>query len=1014
MLIGKKSQKGLSHYSNLLLSVICLGVIGSCQSRESLLVIRATDAPTLQTDQFDSVASVAKLDEKILSKASHLYLGTPVTDLGFDERSYIERYLEAGGLVTFSCRDTIYNWGQITGFLESKTAQIQCEENSALDISFPDYSRVKTRVRPGMDRLVREVLVAPLREPMALVVTENSVVYWIERKGTINRYDPGTGQSEEIDKLEVYTGEEDGLLGMVLDPNYKENHWAYVFYSPPGDEPKQHVSRFRFTSEGLDRDSEKVIIEIPTQRDECCHSAGDLEFDREGNLYIATGDNTFSRASDGFTPLDERPGRSAFDSQKSSSNTMDKRGKILRIHPEKDGTYTIPEGNLFPQDTTEGLPEIYIMGARNPFTVAINQDKGWLYWGDVGPDGNVTSERGPTAHDEINFATRPGNYGWPYFNANNLAYADYDFETGELGPRFDPSAPNNTSVNNTGAVNLPPAVPAMVYYTFDETAQFPGVGKGSRSVGVGEVYNYDNTRRHGYEFPEYFHHKLFAFDWARDWIKVVSQDKEGNFLSIEPFLDQTTLASPIDMAFGPDGALYVLEYGIGYFTDNRDSKLIKLHFINGNRPPVARIAETVTNGALPLKLMLSAKESSDPDDRAQLAHSWQVTGPENFSLEGDLNEINLTKPGTYEVQLLTRDEHGATSTDEMQVIAGNTAPQVSIQFADNQSFYWPGRPVVYEVLVTDVEDGILGDGIAPDRVTVGLSKYKGSDNRAPASLAALDAENTKGLAPGLQLIQASDCKSCHKLDEQSIGPSFYQIAEKYDQDYIAIELLAKKIINGGSGVWGDGMMIGHPDFSMAAAKQIVDYIFSVNDPVEDEFESIGVKGRLSAAGMTDEHLRIFASYTDDGNPGVDKLTGTIEKTLSIPVLQAEQADELIDLSIVGPVENGDARFVVNSGSNPTMVYRGVDLTNISSLSVAYFFSEANETVAPVEIALYLDTPDGPLAGKVGLNPVQSGREARMELNTSGTYDLYFILKSSEGAYQLGINEIKFSINPSKE
>ncbi len=151
---------------------------------------------------------------------------------------------------------------------------------------------------------------------------------------------------------------------------------------------------------------------------------------------------------------DERPGRSAFDSQKSSSNTMDKRGKILRIHPEKDGTYTIPEGNLFPQDTTEGLPEIYVMGARNPFTVAINQDKGWLYWGDVGPDGNVTSERGPTAHDEINFATRPGNYGWPYFNANNLAYADYDFETGELGPRFDPSAPRNTSVNNTGAVEF--------------------------------------------------------------------------------------------------------------------------------------------------------------------------------------------------------------------------------------------------------------------------------------------------------------------------------------------------------------------------------------------------------------------------------------------------------------------------------------------------------------------------------------------------------------------------------
>ncbi|MEQ8581500.1 MAG: PQQ-dependent sugar dehydrogenase [Marinoscillum sp.] len=1013
MVIGKMSQKRLSQYSNLLLSVIFLSVISSCQSRESLLVIRATDAPTLQTAQFDSVASVEQLDEKILSQTSHLYIGAPVTNLGFDERTYIERYLEAGGLVTFSCRDTIYNWGQIKGHLEQGTARIQCDE-SVLAVSFPDYSKAKTKVKPGMDRLVREVLVAPLREPMALVVTENSVVYWIERKGTINMYNPGTGQSKEIDKLEVYTGEEDGLLGIVLDPNYAENHWAYVFYSPPGDEPKQHISRFCFTSEGLDRASEKVIMEIPTQRDECCHSAGDLEFDRAGNLYISTGDNTFSRASDGFTPLDERPGRSAFDSQKSSSNTMDKRGKILRIHPEKDGTYTIPDGNLFPKDAAEGLPEIYIMGARNPFTIAINGDKGWLYWGDVGPDGNVTSDRGPTAHDEINFAARPGNYGWPYFNANNLAYADYDFETGALGPRFDPTSPKNTSINNSGAVDLPPAVPAMVYYTFDETEQFPGVGKGSRSVGVGEVYDYYNTRRHGYEFPEYFHHKLFAFDWARDWIKVVSQDKEGNFLSIEPLLDQTTLASPIDMAFGPDGALYVLEYGIGYFTDNRDSKLIKLHFINGNRPPVARISSTATNGALPLKLTLSAKESSDPDDRAVLTHSWQISGPETFTLDGQIQEINLTKAGTYEVQLLTRDEQGATATDQLQVIAGNTTPQVSVQFADNQSFYWPGRPVSYEVLVTDAEDGALGQGISPDRVIVGLSKYKGSDNRAPASLAALDAESSKGLAPGLQLIQASDCKSCHKLNEKSIGPSFYQIAEKYDQDYIAIELLAKKIINGGSGVWGDGMMIGHPDFSMTAAKQIVDYIFSVNDPVEDEFESIGVKGRLSTTGMTDEHLRISASYTDDGSPGVGKLTGTIERTLSIPVRQAEQADELIDFTIVGPVENGDARFVVKSGSNPTLVYRSMDLTNIRSISVGYFFSGANSTEVPIEIELHLETPDGPMAGKTVLNPAQPDGEAGMDVDSNGMHDLYFILKSSEADYKLGINEIKFSLNPRYE
>ena len=74
-------------------------------------------------------------------------------------------------------------------------------------------------------------------------------------------------------------------------------------------------------------------------------------------LYISTGDNTSPFASDGFSPSDETPGRSPFDAQKSSANTNDLRGKILRIHIEPDGTYTIPEGNLFAKgepNTTAG------------------------------------------------------------------------------------------------------------------------------------------------------------------------------------------------------------------------------------------------------------------------------------------------------------------------------------------------------------------------------------------------------------------------------------------------------------------------------------------------------------------------------------------------------------------------------------------------------------------------------------------------------------------------------------
>jgi cytochrome c len=140
------------------------------------------------------------------------------------------------------------------------------------------------------------------------------------------------------------------------------NSWLYLFYSPAGSVSKQNISRFTLINDSIDISSEKVILEIPTQRQECCHSAGSLAFDTEGNLFISIGDNTNPFESSGYSPIDERPGRSPWDAQKSPSNTNDLRGKILRITPQDDGTYTIPAGNLFPSCGSQGRPEIYIMG----------------------------------------------------------------------------------------------------------------------------------------------------------------------------------------------------------------------------------------------------------------------------------------------------------------------------------------------------------------------------------------------------------------------------------------------------------------------------------------------------------------------------------------------------------------------------------------------------------------------------------------------------------------------------
>src|SRR5690606_21089872 len=228
-----------------------------------------------------------------------------------------------------------------------------------------------------------------------LAVLPDSRVLYVERKGNVKLFDSKAGKSKVIAKIPVSTKykfkdgnqaeAEDGLLGLALDPNFKQNNWIYMYYSPAGDDPKNVLARYEFKNDQLIEGSMKVILEVPVQREQCCHTGGSIAFDSEGNLYVSTGDNTSPRNT-AYAPIDERPGRNPWDAQKGSANTNDLRGKILRIRPQADGTYTVPDGNLFPKGMEKTRPEIYVMGTRNPYRISVDSKTGYLYWGDVGPD----------------------------------------------------------------------------------------------------------------------------------------------------------------------------------------------------------------------------------------------------------------------------------------------------------------------------------------------------------------------------------------------------------------------------------------------------------------------------------------------------------------------------------------------------------------------------------------------------------------------------------------------------
>ena len=130
-------------------------------------------------------------------------------------------------------------------------------------------------------------------------------------------------------------------------------------------------------------------------------------------------------------------------------------------------------------------PEIYVMGCRNPFRIAVDQRTGILYWGEVGPDaGGPNPLRGPAGFDEINQARKAGNFGWPMFAGDNRPYWNWDFATGKTNFLYDAEHPRNNSRYNTGPEILPPAQPALIWYPSGSSARFPVVNAGDGALTV--------------------------------------------------------------------------------------------------------------------------------------------------------------------------------------------------------------------------------------------------------------------------------------------------------------------------------------------------------------------------------------------------------------------------------------------------------------------------------------------------------------------------------------------------
>lgn len=826
--------------------------------------------------------------------------------------------------------------------------------------------------RPDDNRfnVVRVTPPDTLNEPMEFQLLKDGRAFIIERRGGIKVYDPATASVKNVGALWVNNAArvgngEQGLVGMALDPKFTENGWMYLYYFHPTEE-EGVISRWEIRDNVLVANSEKVMLEWPAQREACCHTGGGMTWDEDGNLFVTIGNN---RGNNLASHTDERPGRAPWDDQGGTSNSNSLEGKILRIHPEPDGTYTIPEGNLFAVGTPKTRPEIYTMGHRNAWRVSRDSQTGFIYWGEVGPDARANTEKGPQGYDEFNQARHAGYFGWPYF-IGDIPYPVWDYATDKPGAFKNPEHPTNTSPNNTGITELPPLEPSFIYYPYGLSDKYPELGTGGRSATGGPIYrqaDFDNPKR---PWPSYFEGKWLATDLSRRLIVSITMNENGDYQSMERIIPDYKPVEPIDMKFGPDGDLYVLEYGGRWFQASPEAKLTRIEYEGGNRKPIVIASADKTGGIPPFDVKLSSEGTQD-FDHDSLKYQWDVIDVGgNARTFTDANPtVKLDGLGPYIARLTVTDPSGLSDSKSVTVVSGNEPPNVAVKIKGNETFYFPDQPFGYEVDVNDREDGSVSNGrIKPDQVALSIDYTSaGFDLSAFANLPSGDAVAAQ--FPVAQALMAKgNCQSCHLPNAKLVGPSFTQIAEKYRGNTEAPATLATKIVTGGAGSWGEVAMPPNSAITESDASAILKYVLSLGDDGSEKLPLAGdYVAKLPEGDDGTGSFIVRAVYTDLGEEIAPPLSAQGIKVLRSAKLGVADATEN------SGVEAGRFGATVKPGAY--LAFNGIDMTGITQVDIsASAFSFGRQKGGEVEVRL--GSPTGKLIGSANVEVAEPAPRAR--------------------------------------
>jgi cytochrome c len=306
--------------------------------------------------------------------------------------------------------------------------------------------------------------------------------------------------------------------------------------------------------------------------------------------------------------------------------------------------------------------------------------------------------------------------------------------------------------------------------------------------------------------------------------------------------------------------------------------------------------------------------------------------------------------------------------------------------------------------VNDKEDGSLADGkISPEQVSVRIDYLEEGFDKIEIAQGHLSADAFAKHASGKKLMEGSDCKACHSIDRKSVGPMYSEVARKYKDDPKAVDYLAKKIIGGGSGVWGETSMSAHPQLPMADATEIVKYILSLGS--QEEVKSFPPRGSYTTKidkDMSDKGVLIIrAAYTDKGANGIQPATTEKVLTLTSPNFEANKAEKMDGVRKAG---NSNPRMI-GTRNNAYIGFNQLDLTGVTGARCIVFAPEERLNAAGGSIEVRIDAPDGPIVGQSKPIAVVKGKQpGPVPITTSfkisptqGFHDLYFIFKNEKAA-----------------